>query len=101
MIEKAESRRIRVQIRRVLLHTWDPIGIHDEPNAQDEYEGYIGRIYELLVGDAPDSELIEFLFWAVHERMGLSARREDMLPTLTELKKINLSPSDSALGSHQ
>ena len=48
MIEKAESRRIRVQIRRVLLHTWDPIGIQDEQNAQDEYDGYIGRIYGLL-----------------------------------------------------
>jgi hypothetical protein len=101
MIEKAESRRIRVQIRRVLLHTWDPIGIQDEPNAQDEYDGYIGGIYDLLIDVAPDSDIVDYLFWAVHEHMGLSGTREDMLPALTELKKINLSPTDGALGSHQ
>ena len=31
----------------------------DEPNAQDEYDGYIGRLYELLVSKAPDVELVE------------------------------------------
>jgi len=40
MIDKYESRRIRVAIRNVLLGVWDPIGIKDEPNAQDEYDGY-------------------------------------------------------------
>ena len=43
VIEKYESRRIRVEIRRVLLMVWDPIGIRDESNAQDEYDGYWGE----------------------------------------------------------
>ena len=37
MIDKYESRRIRGEIRRVLMTVWDPIGVKDEPNAQDEY----------------------------------------------------------------
>jgi hypothetical protein len=101
MIEKAESRRIRVQIRRVLLKTWDPVGVGDNPNAQDEYDGYIGKIYELLVADGPDSDLIDFLFWVAHENIGLDTTRENMLPTLIELKLINLSPSDDAQGSRE
>ncbi len=39
MIEKYESRRIRVAIRHALMDVWDPIGIKDEPNARDEYDG--------------------------------------------------------------
>ena len=90
--DKASSRRIRVEIRRVLLDTWDPIGIRDEPNAQDEYDGYMGEIFDLLMKRAPDPAIVDYLMWAVNEHMGLSATREDMLPTIVELRKIELSP---------
>jgi hypothetical protein len=90
MFDKDQSRRIRTEIRRVLLRTWDPIGIQDEPNAQNEYDAYIGRIYDLLTSGSVDSEIVEYLFWAVYENMGLDASREDMLPTLTELRDIDL-----------
>ena len=57
LIDKYESRRIRVQIRRVLMEVWDPIGVQDEPNAQDEYDAYVGDLLELLVSQAPDGKL--------------------------------------------
>ena|SRR5258708_10443131 len=91
LIDKAESRRIRIQIRHVLLDVWDPIGVKDAPNAQDEYDSYIGRLYELLVSKAPDVELVEHLYWAAHDSMGLSAaRRSDMVSTVEALKRIPL-----------
>ncbi len=90
-IDKYESRRIRVQIRHVLLAIWDPIGVKDEPNAKDEYDGYIGRIYELLTSDASDTELTEYLYWAVHDHMGLDrATRPDMAATVAALREIRL-----------
>jgi len=96
MIEKYESRRIRVEIRRVLLDVWDPIGIKGEPNAQDEYDGYIGEIYELLIGDSPDRELSEYLFSVVYDHMGLhGAKIGDMDATVNALRKIKISPVDS------
>ena len=92
-IDKAESRRIRVRIRHVLLEVWDPIGIKDEPNAQDEYYSYIGDLYELLVSHADDSQVIDFLHWAAHDHMGLDgASRSDMETTVEALKKIPLTP---------
>jgi hypothetical protein len=91
LIDKTESRRIRVEIRHVLLNVWDPIGVRSEPNAQDEYDGYIGRIYELLVSKAPQSELVDYLYWAVHDHMGLdAARRSDMTCTVNALRSISL-----------
>ena len=91
MIDKAQSRRIRKQIHDVLLETWDPIGIKDEPNAQDEYDGYIGKLYDLLTSGASDSEIMDYLHWSVYETIGLDATRDDMLPTLSELRKIDVS----------
>jgi hypothetical protein len=92
-IDKPESRRIRVLIRHVLLEVWDPIGIKDEPNAQNEYDGYIGKLYDLLVTHADDSQFVDYLHWAVHDRMGLdAASRSDMETTVEALKKIPLTP---------
>ena len=93
IIDKAESRRIRVEMRHVLLEVWDPIGIKDEPNAQDEYDGYIGKLYDLLVSHADDSQFIDYLYWAVHDHMGLDApSRSNIQTTVDALKKIPLTP---------
>lgn len=90
-IDKEESRRIRVAIRHVLLEVWDPIGIQHEPNAQDEYDGYIGDLYELLVNRALDSELAEYLYRVAHDRMGFDeAQIRDMGETVQALKRITL-----------
>src|SRR5580704_9671418 len=69
VMTKEESREVRCAIRRVFLDVWDPIRISDEPNAQDEYDGYIGRVFELLTTGGRDEEIIEYLLWAT-DRMG-------------------------------
>ncbi|MGA8341243.1 MAG: hypothetical protein WB781_04830 [Candidatus Sulfotelmatobacter sp.] len=88
MIDKATSRQIRVQIRHVLLEVWDPIGIKDELNAQDEYDGYVGEIFGLLSGGATDQQLTARLLYFVNDRMRLDATPEQMLPTIRALKSI-------------
>ena len=70
MINKDESRAIRIQIRRVLLDVWDPIGVKDEANAQDEYDAYIGDIYEILVARDDDKKLVEYLRWVAEKGWG-------------------------------
>ncbi len=91
VIDKYESRRIRVDIRHVLMSVWDPIGIKDEPNAQDEYDGYLGGVYALLVSGASDGRIEEHLWQIVTERMGLSgAKKADMADTVKALREIKL-----------
>ncbi len=94
MIDKYESRKVRVQIRHTLLQVWDPIGVKDAPNAQDEYDGYIGGLYELLIRKVSDNELVEYLYLIVYDRMGLNASRSDMASTVEALRKIVL-PTES------
>lgn len=90
MIDKATSRRIRIQIRHVLLRVWDPIGIKEEPHAQDEYDSYAGPIFELLSRRVTDEELNNRLLYFVNDLMGLEAKAEDMLPTIRALRAIEL-----------
>jgi hypothetical protein len=91
MIDKYESRRIRGDIRRVLLAVWDPIGVKDVPAAQDEYDSYVGQIFELLIRGESDDTIVKYLLDVVNERMGLgSATSSDMLPTLRALREIQI-----------
>lgn len=72
------------------MQVWDPIGVKNEPNAQDEYDGYLGNVYELLVGGAPDGSIAEFLCRVVNEQMELPAKTEDMAETVTALRRIQI-----------
>jgi hypothetical protein len=95
LMPKDESREVRCAIRRVFLEVWDPIRIGDEPNAQDEYDGYIGRVFELLVTGGSDKEIIEHLLWAT-ERMGMDGSRASLQTVTAALRQIDLSGKRAA-----
>jgi hypothetical protein len=42
---KYQARESKARIREVQLESWDPCGVRDAPQAHDEYDAYIGRIY--------------------------------------------------------
>ena len=91
MIDKYESRRIRAEIRQVLLTVWDPIGVADEPNAQDEYDCCLGDVYHLLTSGANNEQIQDYLWKQAAEHMGLNcARKEAMMPTVQALRKISI-----------
>ena len=45
----------------VLLHDWDPIGVREEPWAQDEYDQHVAPIVAMLLAGASPAELSEHL----------------------------------------
>jgi hypothetical protein len=92
---KENSRRIRLEIHRVFLEVWDPIGIKDEPNAQDEYDSYIGRTFELLLANADDKALDDYLTW-VAGRMGMDASRSTHADIIAALRAIDLREPEQA-----
>ena len=50
---------------------WDPIGVSDTPEAADEYDLYIGGVYELLAQRASQSSMEDYLRRIEVERMEL------------------------------
>lgn len=70
------ARAWHASIRHLLIEEWDPIGVRDEPLAQDEYDAYVPRLYRLLVTRRPRHEVVDYLWWAETEHMGLCGNRQ-------------------------
>src|SRR5512141_2039927 len=62
-------------IRRALLKEWDPIGVGDIAEAQDEYDAYVSAIYTMLISRKPRHEILEYLWWLETAHMGLRGDR--------------------------
>lgn len=83
---------IQQAIRKVLMEHWDPIGVADIPEAQDEYDSYVGPVYRLLVSGASDAELIDYLYATETETMGLSlfGKRGHLQPVVARLRQVDV-----------
>lgn len=57
-------------IRHILLADWDPIGIRDVPQAQDEYDSYVPGIAALLRAGADVDRIASHLL-RIEEDMAL------------------------------
>jgi hypothetical protein len=89
-------------IRRVLLDEWDPIGVRDDPDEQDAYDGYALAIYGLLARGATDEQLTEYLSDAAAIWMEREPVAKDTLPNVVRaLRRIEIavrsSPQDVSL----
>jgi hypothetical protein len=81
MVDKERSREIRCHIRRVLMAEWAPIGVSDIPEAADEYDSYIGGVYELLERGASAVNICDYLRNIEVDQMEMvDASRQPLLP---------------------
>jgi hypothetical protein len=72
------------RIRHVLMEKWDPIGVTDVPEAADEYDSYIGGVYELLERGAPAADIAAYLREIEVGQMEMvDANRNPLLPEAT------------------
>jgi hypothetical protein len=72
----AEAERYLKAIKTALLTEWDPIGVKQFPEAQDEYDSYAPHIYTLLITRRPHQEIFDYLWKIETERMGLTGDRQ-------------------------
>lgn len=63
-------------IRYSMLNIWDPIGIKDVPEAEDEYDGYVDGIFLILKSMCSREQLLDYLWSLETESMGLTGDRE-------------------------
>ena len=72
-IDRQHLKRAMSRIREILLRDWDPIGVASIPEAQDEYDSYVGQVYQLLVAGPSAETVANHLVRIETERMGLPA----------------------------
>ena len=88
LMPKEESRRVLCEIRRVYVEVWDPIGFMADPTwPRDEYDGYIGPVFELSVTGGTDQQIIDYLLRAV-DRMGMDDSRASLQTVVAALRAI-------------
>ena len=58
-------------IRAILINDWDPIGVSDVDQAQDEYDSYIPGILKIISSGGGVSELSAHLLAIERNEMGL------------------------------
>jgi hypothetical protein len=85
-----QAKAVQDAIRRVLLRDWDPIGVRDAPQAQDEYDGYIGGVYRLLATGAAEHDVAEHLAQIERDSMGFSTRPDALVKVASRLKEIEI-----------
>ena len=77
MEERAMASGLGEAVRQVLLHVWDPIGVRGVPQAQDEYDGYVGPVLRAVVDGAGVDEVRVLLDRLAVRDMGLAAGSGD------------------------
>ena len=55
---------------------WDPIGISQIAEAQDEYDSYVPDVYKLLITRRPKDEIFDYLWTLETQHMGLTGDRQ-------------------------
>lgn len=64
---------------KLLLQEWDPIGISDCEGAEDEYQGYLPKVFSLVLSNASSREIAEYLNWVITERMSMNENMQHSL----------------------
>jgi hypothetical protein len=60
-----------LKVKDVLLQEWDPIGICDYPEAEDEYDSYVPHVSQMLRERKSTDALYAYLRWLEVEHICL------------------------------
>ena len=63
-------------VAEVLMRDWDPIGVSDVPEAQDEYDSYVPEFVALLARNASEEEIAHALYRIETVAMGMDRRSD-------------------------
>jgi hypothetical protein len=64
-------------VRELFVQDWDPIGMKDVPEAQDEHDTYADKAYVMVMHEGASVEQIaDYLYLVETERMGRGQSNE-------------------------
>ena len=79
------AKELQWAVAELLHREWDPIGVQDIPEAQDEYHAYVGPVCSRLIRHAPAREIAEYLWWVKTDQMGLPGNHPRTLAVADQL----------------
>ncbi len=92
MKHEAFANEVKEQISQILWEQWDPIGVNDEPQARNEYDGYVSHIFVLLSNGADDVKIAAHFCQLETGSMGLRGSTDTHLErVIAALREIDLN----------
>jgi len=88
MGNKGNYKELISGVRNILFSEWDPVGVNDNPNLQDEYDRYIGRIIQMLSEDSSIHDLVKLLKDIEVNEIGCSTSDAIVFNTAKKLLKL-------------
>ena len=85
-------------IRTMLWEKWDPIGVNQYPEANDEYDDYAPTLAKLILNGGSETEIFNLLWSIETSHMGLDGDEQATLGfarTLSELVHSERSEGSS------
>jgi hypothetical protein len=73
------------RVDEILHYIWDPLGVRGVPQARDEYDSYLPKIFQLVRDETPADIIAQHLTDIVVNRMGLRGTK-DVLETVSVLQ---------------
>ena len=73
------------RVSDVLLHEWDPLGVSEDPDAADEYHGYLPEVYRRVQAGASPDALADALLRVERQSMSLWLPGERLLTVAARL----------------
>ena len=71
-----EEKEIYRRTSEILYYIWDPIQLNGAPEARDEYDSYLPKVFSKLVSDNPKGKIVEYLIKVEVGSMGISPSKE-------------------------
>lgn len=65
-------------LHNALLNEWDPIGIKQTPECQDEYDGYIPKLYQIISKSDSADKIFDYLWWLETDYIGTTDPNNDI-----------------------
>jgi hypothetical protein len=81
-----EASAMHGRIKLVLLAHWDPIGVRNEPNAQDEYDAYIPPLAQMLASGSDTRAIADYLLAIETQAMGIGGDEDRALRVAERLE---------------
>ncbi len=86
-----DETQISDAVRKILIEEWDPLGVNEIPEAQDEYDHYVGGVRRLLEAGADKTKLVGHFRHLEEIDMGIPYRDDKTRECVAEML-LRLTP---------
>lgn len=84
------SKKLSVfQINRILHREWDPIGVNNIENTEDEYIGYANQVYHFLINKKGENSIFNYLLKVELEYLGTEPDKKNLEKISKKIASMN------------